>query len=89
MRDLVAVSLVVNFLRYLWLLLVLLYEYFITGVFDALFARGFIFGVWNSIALFFLPFLQLLVAYSLMYIFDLVVKTKESTNYLINRRTNP
>jgi hypothetical protein len=82
MKDLVAISLLLNLLRNTWVYLVLIYDYVTSDITDVLFARGFLLGMWNSLELFFLPTLGLLVAFSLMYMFDLLINSKETLEYL-------
>ena len=82
MKDFLVYGLAINLLIKVVELFRTLQEYFNENLNILFFTNGTILGLWNSIVYFFMPLLQVVVAFSLIYIFMELSSVKESLIYL-------
>ncbi len=82
MKDFLVYGLAINLLIKGIELFRALQEYFNENLNILFFTNGTILGLWNSIVYFFMPLLQVIVAFSLIYIFMELSSVKESLIYL-------
>jgi len=88
MKDVIAYVLIVNLIRYSWILLVTFYDYIFDEKIALFFADGFIAGIIGSLTYFFLPMLQTMIAYSLIYILHQLTSTTDSMRYIAKKKDN-
>jgi len=82
MKDFLVYGLAINLLIKGVELFRALQGYFSENLNTLFFTNGTILGLWNSIVYFFMPLLQVVVAFSLIYIFMELSSVKESLIYL-------
>jgi hypothetical protein len=85
MKEAVGLVLTINILRYLFVFLILLFEFFSKNFNITFYSSGFISGLWVTILYFFASAMDLLIATIIAYLFEGIVSSKASISYLMRR----